>query len=200
MDGALVPEKFVPRDRGAFVAVSAVVGVAAVVAVLAWWLIPGFLQRQNWQEQVAAYESQVESAEAESASSRVNIERDYTEAAEALIAEIARGEELYADSDDRVAQDDLRMELLLATNQGQSLLASGPTYLTETVTVPAISADGTRVQDSRPNRSFTVTTGTTPAVAEIQAATSRLTAAVAAVTESQQQWATTTEQAKQATG
>lgn len=166
-----------------------VVGLVFVGLVMAG-RIAGHLARQDWQEQVAAYESQVESAEAESASSRVNIERDYTEAVETLMAEIARGEELYAGSNDQVLQDDLRMQLLLATNAGEALLASGPTYLTEAVTVPAISADSTRVEDSRPSQTFPITTGTTPAVADIQAATSRIAETMGTVEQSQQQWAT----------
>ncbi|CAM3768527.1 hypothetical protein OCAE111667_25340 [Occultella aeris] len=184
-------EERVPRGSAGIVAVvaGAVVALGAVAGATA--LVTAHGERRDWQQQVAAYESQVVAAEAASSASRTATERDYDQAIRALTAQIARAEEVYQGTNDRVLDDDLRWQLWFAATDAQLILAAAPAYLSQTRAVAAISVDGTFVQDSRAGRTFTVTTGTTPAVSDLQAATGRITEAIAAVQQSQQQWANT---------
>src|SRR5699024_10003510 len=136
-----------PRRR-AF-AVAALVGLLlAVVVAASAWLIDRHPERAAWQEQVAAYEARVQYSQAHSVSTRAGVEHDYQRAAKDLAAVIVRGEDLYVDSNDQVVEDSLRMELLLATNERQFILATEPTYLTRTMTVPGIRTEGAHVSDT----------------------------------------------------
>ncbi|WP_168217777.1 hypothetical protein [Occultella kanbiaonis] len=175
------------RARVVVVVACAVVALGAVAGATV--LVTADREREDWQQRVAAYESQLVAAEAASCASRTATERDYDQAVRAMSAQIARAEEVYQGTNGRVLDDDLRWQLWFAATDAQLILAAAPAYLTQTRAVAAITFDGTFVQDSRPGHTFTVTTGTTPAVSDLHAATSRITEAIAAVQQSQQQWA-----------
>lgn len=163
-----------PRKRGRWLAVGVGVLVLGGVAVVGGSQV---VEQQQWNAAVARYEEKVAAGVSEETSSREQVEGAYVGAQEDLAAAVVEAGALFVSSDGSAPDSD-RIAMAAATSRAKLVGLIAPSYNTTDRTVAGISQGS----NTRPSRTFLITTSTTPAVSEIEAELVALQTGMLAVT------------------
>jgi peptidoglycan-N-acetylglucosamine deacetylase len=180
-----------PREVGRrsrrrwWVAVAVVVTLAVVGAVV----LVARAEHRAWVEAVDRYDAEVETESARAEDARARAEQDHATRLVALGTALDDGAAVLAGSDGQVADPAVRETLRTAMDEGERLRATEPEWTTEDRTVDALRRPNPFFPGSRPGRTFTLVTGSSPAPDELGAAADAVTEASAVVVAAQQRWA-----------
>lgn len=172
------------RGRWWWAAVAAGVALAVVGVVLG-----ARAEHRAWVATVERYATEVRAESARADDARARAEEDHAAALATLAGAVDAGRAALDASDGQVADPAVRETLRVAVDQGEQLRTAEPEWTTEERTVDGVTRPNPFHPGSRPERSFTVVTRSTPAPGELDAAAGTLTEATATVVAAHQQWA-----------
>ncbi|WP_436967383.1 hypothetical protein, partial [Cellulosimicrobium cellulans] len=175
------------RRRGRWWWAAVAVGVA--LAVVVGGALGARAEHRAWVTTVESYDAEVQAESARVDGARARAEEDHAAALATLAGAVDEGRTVLAASDGQVADPAVRETLRVAVDEGERLRTTAPRWTTEERTVDGITRPNPFHPGSRPERSFIVVTGSSPAPGELDTAAGTVTEATAAVVAAQQQWA-----------
>ncbi|MFC8922867.1 polysaccharide deacetylase family protein [Cellulosimicrobium sp. NPDC057127] len=172
------------RRRWWWAAVPVVVALVAVALVLV-----ARAEHRTWVAAVERYEDAVAQEAARAEAARARAEEELVAPLAALTGALDEGRAVLAASDGQVADPAVRETLADAVDDGERLRTTEPGWTTQERTVDGLTRPNPLHPGSRPERSFVLVTGSTPAPDELAAAAEAVAASSAAVVVAQRQWA-----------